>query len=226
MPCMHVRRSTIVGVGAVLIVGLLDLDPGSGPGLVHRAANAEQAQGLSSSPSAMPTRVAVVVREPTAPISRPLPPRGSGSRRLDGHSGGSGGWWLGTAGIALVLAVCGGISLAARRGWPQARAGGVLRVVGRTSLSPRHTVHLLGVGERVLIVGTGPQGAPTLLGELTDPEDLRRFVAREPEDPVGDINDNENENENQIDLWWRRLATSPLGRMIAAYRRPAAGDDR
>jgi flagellar protein FliO/FliZ len=39
-------------------------------------------------------------------------------------------------------------------------------VVGRTSLSPRHTVYLLKAGDRVLIVGTGPQGSPTLLGEM------------------------------------------------------------
>ena len=57
-------------------------------------------------------------------------------------------------------------------------AGTTLRVVGRTSLSPRHTVHLLSIGQRVLIVGTGPQGAPSLLGELTDPDDLERLVPR------------------------------------------------
>jgi flagellar biogenesis protein FliO len=75
----------------------------------------------------------------------------------------------------LALAVCGGVSVLACRGrrWSQAQAGTVLRVVGRTSLSPRHTVYLLGVGDRILIVGTGPQGAPSLLGALTDAEALR-----------------------------------------------------
>ena len=48
-----------------------------------------------------------------------------------------------------------------------------MRVVGRTSLSPKHTVYLLDVGGRVLILGAGPQGAPTLLGEL----DRRRALA-------------------------------------------------
>ena len=65
---------------------------------------------------------------------------------------------------------------------PRPTAGTALRVVGRTSLSPRHTVHLLSIGQRVLIVGTGPQGAPSLLGELTDPDDLQRLVPRRAED--------------------------------------------
>ena len=51
-------------------------------------------------------------------------------------------------------------------------------MVGRASLSPKHTVYLLEVGRRVLIVGTGAQGAPTLLGELTDPEDLAQVAPR------------------------------------------------
>jgi flagellar protein FliO/FliZ len=44
-----------------------------------------------------------------------------------------------------------------------------LRVLGRTALTPKHSVYLLKAGDRVLIVGTGPQGAPSLLGEM-DPE--------------------------------------------------------
>jgi hypothetical protein len=36
------------------------------------------------------------------------------------------------------------------------------------SLSPKHTVYLLRVGRRVLLVGAGPQGAPALISELDD----------------------------------------------------------
>jgi len=115
--------------------------------------------------------------EPLAPTGRrPFPTRGAsapgpGARRVPGRpeATGSGGWWLGTAGIALALAVCGWASAAAKRGLPRggvSAAGLGLRVVGRTSLSPRHTVYLLRAGDRVLIVGTGPQGSPSLLGEL------------------------------------------------------------
>ena len=72
---------------------------------------------------------------------------------------------MGTAGIALALAAFGGMSLAARKFLPQSESG-PLRVVGRTSLSPKHTVYLLKAGDKVLIVGTGPGGSPTLLGEM------------------------------------------------------------
>jgi hypothetical protein len=99
-----------------------------------------------------------------------IAPRGASARRAGEEAEGTRGWWLGTAGIALALAACGGISVAARRYGPQAAAG-PLRVIGRTSLSPRHTVYLLKAGGRVLIVGTGPQGAPSLLGELDDPDE-------------------------------------------------------
>jgi flagellar biogenesis protein FliO len=99
---------------------------------------------------------------------------------VEGLAGKSGGWWFGTAGIALALALFGGISLASRRFLPQASSGGFLGVVGRASLSPKHTVYLLKVGERVLILGAGSQGAPTLLGELTEPADLQRFAPRRP----------------------------------------------
>ena len=93
----------------------------------------------------------------------------------------SGGWWMGMAGTGLALAACGWASLAARRFLPNRpdRASS-LRVVGRTSLSPKHTVYLLDVGGRVLIVGTGPQGAPSLLGEMLGEECLEpshRLVA-------------------------------------------------
>ncbi len=74
-------------------------------------------------------------------------------------------------GVALALAFIGWGSVAARRYVPQGASAplAALRVVGRTSLSPRHSVYLLDVGGRVLIVGTGPQGAPSLLGELSEP---------------------------------------------------------
>src|SRR5918998_1281454 len=85
----------------------------------------------------------------------------------------------------LALALFGGISLASRRYLPQ-REGGPLRVVGRTSLSPRQTVYLLRVGDRVLLVGAGPQGPPSLLGELTDPAELRRFAPRQGVPPAPD----------------------------------------
>jgi flagellar protein FliO/FliZ len=115
--------------------------------------------------------------EPASPARHAFPPRGSTGRRAEGRAESSGGWWLGTAGIALALAAFGAVSLASRRYWPQGGAAGPLRIVGRTSLSPRHTVYLLRIGSRVLIVGAGTQGPPSLLGELTDPADIERLAS-------------------------------------------------
>jgi hypothetical protein len=121
-----------------------------------------------------PSRVRARADEvpPAAAPRRPFPTRqdvAAGTQRNPSHPGdtSSGGWWLGTTAVALALAACGWASVAAKRYRPGRVAGAAgLRVVGRTSLSPRHTVYLLQAGDRVLIVGTGPQGAPSLLGEL------------------------------------------------------------
>ena len=86
------------------------------------------------------------------------------------------GFWLGGGGIAAALAVFGGFSLAAKKAKPGDSAN--LRVVGRANLSPRHSVYLLRVGDRTLIVGTGGQGAPSLLGELA-PEPAPSPVLRQ-----------------------------------------------
>ncbi len=99
---------------------------------------------------------------------------------------GSSGWWLGSAGITLVLAICGAICVAARKYLPQEAAGSV-RVVGRVSLSSRHSIFLVRTGERVLLIGTGSQGAPSLLGELTGAE--RGLEAADPARRRGDLSD-------------------------------------
>jgi hypothetical protein len=134
---------------------LAALAPGFAPGVfVATAAQAEP----SDSPGA--------ARRPFA--SRDASGMRRGTARAEGQGGGS--WWLGTAGVALALAGAGWASVAAKRFVPKTGAGAAelgLRVVGRTSLSPKHTVYLLQAGDRVLIVGTGNQGPPSLLGEMT-----------------------------------------------------------
>ena len=40
-----------------------------------------------------------------------------------------------------------------------------LQVVGRVALTPKHAIHLLRNENRILLIGTGPQAAPTFLGE-------------------------------------------------------------
>ena len=78
---------------------------------------------------------------------------------------------------------------AGRSGWNRRRQPSVscpsrqgvgMQVVGRVSLSTRHTVYMLRVGRRVLLVGAGPQGSPSLISELDDPGEI------ESEPPQGD----------------------------------------
>ncbi len=73
------------------------------------------ANQVSRPARADPTRPRAALVGPVTPDRHPFPARGSAGRREQGSSEHSGGWWLGTAAIALVLALCGGISVAARR---------------------------------------------------------------------------------------------------------------
>ncbi len=93
--------------------------------------------------------------------------------------GGAETWSMAMIGITLALAVCGGIVAGGRRLLPQG-TGVALHVVGRVSLSPRHSVYVLRVGRRMLLVGAGPQGAPTLISELDDVAELA------PDPPEGE----------------------------------------
>ncbi len=55
-----------------------------------------------------------------------------------------------------------------------------MRVVGRTVLSSKHSVYLLEVGERVLIVGTGAQGPLRSSGNSPKRADREPRLSREP----------------------------------------------
>jgi flagellar biogenesis protein FliO len=100
---------------------------------------------------------------------RPDPPRLAWLRndRAGTSSAQAGASWMGAACLALVLAAGGAVAIAARRLGPRA-AGGAIQVAGRVSLSPRHSVYLLRVGRRVLVVGAGPDGPPALITELDE----------------------------------------------------------
>ncbi len=135
---------TIYGIGAAAIL-------------------AGSAQAEPDATAASPPERAGVSR-----LSRYASPR---SESRVARSVGSESWWPGMAGIALILAICGGITVVARRFAPRPVAGAV-QVVGRVGLSPKHAVYLLRVGKKVLLVGAGPQGPPSLISELDDVPDI------------------------------------------------------
>lgn len=111
---------------------------------------------FAQSPSDQPAHSQRLMIEP--PASNPS---------LLSHGQGSGGWWTGGASIVVALAAFGGLTYVAKR-WGIGSVGETdfLRVVGKTSLSPRHTVFVVKAQDRTLLIGIGPQGPPALLGEL------------------------------------------------------------
>lgn len=105
-------------------------------------------------------------RPPTARITGFVPFRND----LDGSRSPGVGldcWRPWSAGVAIALATCGAIALASRRRGPR-YAPVELQIVGRASLTPKHGVYVVRVGRRVLVVGAGPQGPPSLITELDE----------------------------------------------------------
>lgn len=128
-----------------------------------------------------------VAQAAVAPGRSFLVPGRSSSRSSSGSAGETtaGPWWLGPAGIAAALAGVGALSWAARRfnlnlgsRTNPARAVSRLGVVGSVRLGPKQALHLVRVGDRVLIIGTGPGSAPQTLGEVDDPAELARLAPR------------------------------------------------
>ena len=157
--------------------------------LVRARVRADGSAAIGGQAQAVPTAVAEAIGTPSSVQSHEEPrnaedelrgSRLSQLRRLSkaARPGGSDTWSLATIGITLALAVCGGIIAAGRRFLPQGAGGGV-KVIGRVSLSPKHSVYLLEVGRRRLLVGAGPQGAPALISDLDD------FAEIEANSPAG-----------------------------------------
>lgn len=54
--------------------------------------------------------------------------------------------------------------------------GEVVRILGRAHLGPKHSVHVIRVGDRVLVLGVA-DGSVRTLSELTEPEEVTRLMA-------------------------------------------------
>ena len=123
------------------------------------------AEAPRPSPS-MPTR-RIERREASAGATSPLADRGTPWYRT------------GLGALAIVLALVGGVYWLVRRWMPAARLadGGVMRVVARTPLGPKHHAALVQLGRRFVIVGLSPDGARTL-SEITDPDEVADLIGR------------------------------------------------
>lgn len=72
--------------------------------------------------------------------------------------------WTTTVVATTILAILGGAVFMTRRLKGEINSN-ALQLVGRVALTPKHTVHLLRHDNRILLIGTGPQGAPAFLVE-------------------------------------------------------------
>jgi flagellar biogenesis protein FliO len=125
------------------------------------AASGEEARGADGAPRPLAAQtVGDLLRDEAggAPAAQPPPSTTGVFLRMIG--------WT-----ALVVAAAGALLLAFRRFTPAGRilaAGGPVRVLARTALSPRHSVYVLGVARRrVLVVGVSGDRMVTL-SELSD----------------------------------------------------------
>ena len=87
-------------------------------------------------------------------------------------------WYRGGLGaLAIVLGLVGAAAWAVRRWVPAARIAGSagLRVVGRTSITPKHSVALVRVGRRFVLVGVSPERM-TALCEVNDPDEVAELA--------------------------------------------------
>jgi hypothetical protein len=155
------KPSTSSGLCPFIVTAVVFLLSGTASLRGQEGGPAEAAEGQGGEPSPVRISRPSTLRSPFAP--------GIESSGRPSGSAASAGWWLSSAGIALVLAACGAVCVASRRYWAQPSSGPV-HVVGRVSLSPRHSIYVVRAGRRTLLIGTGAQGAPSLLGELGEDE--------------------------------------------------------
>lgn len=81
-------------------------------------------------------------------------------------------------GLAIVLGAFFLLAWAIRRGMPNAMSrlpNDVIEVLGRATLTAKQSVHLVRLGNKLLLVSATPTGAETL-AEVTDPDEVTRLI--------------------------------------------------
>jgi flagellar biogenesis protein FliO len=113
---------------------------------------------------------------PAVSRAKPLSPRSPTPRSAASprDTSTSGAWWTTLSGLAIVLAIVGGLAWLARKHLPQVVRGlppTVFEVLGRKTIEPRAVVHLVRCGNRILLLGCTPAGLTTLT-QFDDPVDV------------------------------------------------------
>jgi len=86
--------------------------------------------------------------------------------------------WTVVSGLAIVLGLFLLMAWLFKRGMPQVAAAlprEVVETLGRTTIAPRQTVHLLRIGQKLLLVSISATGVETLT-EITDPLEVDRLA--------------------------------------------------
>ena len=89
-------------------------------------------------------------------------------------------WYrTGIGALAVVLALVAGAYWVVRRWMPSARTvdAGVMKLVGRTGLTPKQSLALVQVGRRYVVVGMSPDRLDSLC-EISDPEEVAEMGLR------------------------------------------------
>ncbi len=170
-----------------------------GNGNVARASfDAQAAAGTEAAqpaprPQASPTaRRAGASEHPATASPQPLvlPARGRSEGVTDATQAGAAPSLLtALGGLLLVLALFVLVVWLLRRGMPHASSPlppGVVRVLGRAPLAERQYVHLIRVGDKLLLVAVSPAGVETLT-EIVDPVEIDRLTGLCGETSAGSV---------------------------------------
>lgn len=113
-------------------------------------------------------------------IRRGAKRRESSPDRFKTSGAGTTPWYRSTlSSLAVVMALLGVAYFLVRRWIPAARSNEnrALRIVARTTLSPKHTVALVEVGRRYVMIGMSPDRISTL-SEFTEPNEVADLTLR------------------------------------------------